>query len=336
MASEPLPLIDLHRHLDGNIRPQTIWQLIQQHNIDFGCESYQELLPMVQIQENEPNLMAFLSKLDWGAKALANLEAVEQIAYENVEDAFHDGIDYCELRFSPYHMGRFFGHNLQAVTEAVIQGVKRGNEAFGVKTNLIGIMSRTFGVEHCMDELNAFIACKNDIIAIDLAGDEKSFAGELFVPHFNKGRDAGFAVTVHAGEAAGASSVWQAIKELGATRIGHGIASVSDPKLMEYLAKHDIHIENCLTSNYQTCTVKHLPDHPVKVFLAAGISVNLNTDDPAISNISLQSEFEVADKILKLNQEQMTILKQNSLNKAFISEGDKKQLFTSHKLKMKN
>lgn len=320
------PLVDLHRHLDGNIRPQTIWQLVKNHSLDFGCESYEQLLPMVQIQKNEPNLMAFLAKLDWGAKALANLEAVEQIAYENVEDAFNDGIRYCELRFSPYHMGRFFDHNLQAVTEAVVAGVKRGGDEFGVKTNLIGIMSRTFGTEHCMAELDAFLACQKDMVAIDLAGDEKSWPGQLFVEHFNKARDAGFEITVHAGEADGATSVWQAINELGASRIGHGVASIEDPALMETLVKNKIHLENCLTSNYQTGTVPEITKHPVKAFLDAGVSVSINTDDPAISNIVLTGEYQVAQQQVGLTAAELNRLACNAIDSAFLSFAEKRAL----------
>ncbi len=126
-------------------------------------------------------------------------------------------------------------------------------------------------------------------------------------------RKADLNVTVHAGEAAGAQSMWQAINELGATRIGHGVKAIEDPALMEYLAKHRIGIESCLTSNVQTSTVESLATHPVKQFLAEGILATLNTDDPAVSGIELPHEYEVAAAAAGLTQAQITQLQPMAL-----------------------
>jgi adenosine deaminase len=325
MLNFTLPVTDLHRHLDGNIRPQTILDLAPKFGIKLPADDLEGLRPHVQIVENEPSLVAFLQKLDWGVAALGDLDAVYRVAYENVEDALQAKIDYTELRFSPYYMAMKHNLPVQGVVEAVIDGVAAGSRDFGVKTNLIGIMSRTFGVEACTQELDALLACKESLIAIDLAGDEIGQPGEQFVEHFKRVRDAYLNVTVHAGEAAGAASMWQAIQDLGATRIGHGVKAFEDDSLVDYLAKHRIGIESCLTSNIQTSTVESLASHPIKRFLERGVLATLNTDDPAVEGIDLPYEYQVAAPQI-LTQQQIEQAQRNGLEIAFLSDGDKKAL----------
>jgi len=321
-----LPLVDLHRHLDGNIRPKTVWELAQQFNIALPEATFDAFIPHVQIMTQEADLLAFLKKLDWGVSVLGNLDACQRVAFENVEDAFNAGLDYAELRFSPYYMAMAYQLPIADVVAAIIDGVKSGMKKFDIKINLIGILSRTFGVEACSAELNGLLAHKNDLVAIDLAGDEYNFPGILFVEHFKRVRNADLQCTIHAGEAAGAQSVWQAINELGATRIGHGVKSGEDPKLLEYMAKHNIAIESCLTSNYQTGTINDLSKHPIKSFLAAGIQVCLNTDDPAIQGIEIKHEYNVAAKQFGFSQGELSKLQENGLNVSFLSNNEKQTL----------
>lgn len=276
MITRNIPLTDLHRHLDGNIRTQTILELGQKFGIVLPGNTIATLTPHVQIVEAEPSLVAFLSKLDWGVAVLGDLDACRRVAYENIEDALNAGIDYAELRFSPYYMAMKHQLPVAGVVEAVVDGVAAGIRDFGIKANLIGIMSRTFGTQACQQELDAILTQKDNIVAVDLAGDELGQPGERFIHHFRQVQDAGLRVTVHAGEAAGSESMWQAIQQLGAERIGHGVKAVEDPKLMDYLAENRIGIESCLTSNIQTSTVPSLSEHPIKAFLNHGILACLN------------------------------------------------------------
>jgi len=322
-----LPLLDLHRHLDGNIRPATIWQLAEKNGIALPTTQFVDFIPYVQIQHSESDLLAFLKKLDWGVAVLKDLDDVKRVAYENVEDAFNAGLTYAELRFSPYYMS--MNHNLPIsdVVAAVIDGIHMGMKDFNVKINLIGILSRTFGVEQCQFELDALLSHKAHLIAIDLAGDEYNFPGELFTDHFRQVRNADLQITVHAGEAGGAKSVWQAINELGATRIGHGVATIEDEKLMSYMVNNNIAIESCLTSNFQTGTVTDLSQHPLKAFLDYGIKACLNTDDPAVQGVEIKHEYDVAQQVLKLNDKEISQLQKNALDVCFLSDSDKKRLF---------
>jgi len=326
MINTQLPLIDLHRHLDGNIRPKTIWQLAQKHNITLPTTDFEAFLPHVQIQESEADLLAFLQKLDWGVAVLKTLDDCKRIAYENVEDAFLAGIDYAELRFSPYYMAKSHQLHTPDVVAAIIDGINAGMKDFDVKVNLIGILSRTFGVEKCQHELDAILAHKQHITAVDLAGDEYNFPGELFIEHFKQVDKANLNITIHAGEAAGSESIWQAINQLKATRIGHGVACKDDNKLMDYMRTHQIAVESCLTSNYQTGTISDLADHPIKTFLANDLLVCLNTDDPAVENIELKDEFELASQQLGLTEQQITKLQENALQASFLSNSDKQAL----------
>ncbi|MBP6121488.1 MULTISPECIES: adenosine deaminase [Providencia] len=326
MINKHLPLTDLHRHLDGNIRPETILSLAKQHNIQLPAIELEALRPHVQIIGQEADLVGFLAKLDWGVAVLADLDACRRVALENVEDAFNAGIDYAELRFSPYYMAMKHQLPVEGVVEAIIDGVQAGCRQYDIKINLIGILSRTFGQEACSIELNGLLAHRDKICALDLAGDELGFPGELFEDHFTKARNSGLNITVHAGEAAGASSIWHAIKELGAQRIGHGVKAIEDPTLIEYLAKHKIGMESCLTSNIQTSTVASLAQHPLKTFLAHGVLASINTDDPAVQGIELAHEYEVAAPQAGLTTKEIEQVQRNGLTMAFLSDTERNAL----------
>ena len=323
MIDPKLPLTDIHRHLDGNIRAQTILDLGRQFNLALPADDLESLRPHVQVTEAQPDLVSFLQKLDWGVKVLGDLDACRRVALENVEDAARAGIHYAELRFSPGYMA--MNHNLPVagVVEAVIDGIRAGCEQHDIEVRLIGIMSRTFGEEACLRELEGLLAHRDGITAVDLAGDELGFPGSEFLSHFNRARDAGFRVTVHAGEAAGPESIWQAIRELGAERIGHGVKAIEDAALMDFLAEHRIGIESCLTSNIQTSTVSSLARHPLKRFLQHGILATINTDDPAVQGIELAHEYHSAAPDAGLSREEIHQAQENGLTIAFLSEQEK-------------
>ncbi|MBY6093134.1 adenosine deaminase [Ferrimonas balearica] len=326
MIDTSLPLVDLHRHLDGNIRPRTIWELGQQHNLVLPADRFEALIPHVQITDNAPDLVTFLAKLDWGVAVLKDYDAVRRVAYENAEDLKLNGIDYAELRFSPAYMAMTHGLEPEGVVEAVVDGVQAGCRDFGVKAKLIGILSRTFGADACHAELQACLAFRDKLTAMDLAGDELGQPGPQFEDHFRIARDAGFRLTIHAGEAAGPESIWHAVRELGAERIGHGVKAVQDPALMDYLVVHGIALESCLTSNVQTTTVANLADHPISTFLKHGITVTLNTDDPGVEGVDLGHEYEVAAPAAGLSAEDCRTLQENGLKAAFLSERERDEL----------
>lgn len=321
-----LPFIDLHRHLDGSFRLETILDLGKQHGVKLPGTTVEELRPHVQVTEPQPGLMAFIGKMLWLTRVLADGEACRRIARENVEDAKREGIDYLELRFSPWFMAEPHGLDPREVIEGVVQGIAEGVAATGLRVNLIGILSRTYGAEIAHKELDALLAHREHFIALDLAGDEANFPAPLFVEHFAKGRDAGWRVTIHAGEAGGSQSVWDAIKLLGAERIGHCIRALEDPALVDFLLENRIPIEANLTSNVHTSTVPNLASHPLRQMLAHGLLASINTDDPGVSAIDLRHEFEIAAPAAGLSRDQIHQAQLNALETAFLSTEEKSEL----------
>ena len=320
------PLIDLHRHLDGSVRLHTILDLGRLHKIPLPGNSLDELRPHVVVTTPQPGLIEFLAKFKWMTAVLADYDACRRVARENVEDAHREGIRYIELRFSPAFMAD--AHNLDPsrVTAAVIEGAREGEAATGVKANLIGILTRTYGPVRARRELRALLAHKNEITALDLAGDEGNWPAELFVEHFKEGRGAGWQVTVHAGEAAGAQSIVTAIEQLGATRIGHAVRAAEDAAVMDLLREHRIGIEANLTSNVQTSTVPDYASHPLKKFLESGLLATINTDDPGISGIDLAYELDVAAPAAGLNESQIIRALENAWEIAFLGPEEKARL----------
>jgi adenosine deaminase len=329
MIDTTFPLVELHRHLDGNVRLETILELGLYYGLDLPATDLEGLRPFVQVTEPKPSLLAFFEKFHWLTAILKDMDAVRRVAYENVDDAAREGMAYIELRFSPWFMAEANGLDPAGVVEAVVDGVQAGERELGVKVNLIGILSRTYGVETAWKELDALLTQKEHIAALDLAGDETNFPAGWFAEHFAKGREAGWQVTVHAGEVEGPESVWSALKDLGATRIGHATRSFEDPALIEYLLENEIGIEVSLTSNVQTSVVPEYVSHPLRKFLERGMLATLNTDDPGISAIDLHHEYEVAAPAAGLSVEMIHQAQRNGLEAAFLSHDEKQDLIAA-------
>jgi len=323
MIDPHFPLIELHRHLDGNVRLETVLDLGRKYNLPLPAWDLEGLRPHIQVMEPQVGVMAFIAKFKWFTGVMVDLEACRRIAYENVEDASHEGIDYIELRFSPWFMAEPHGLDPEGLVEAIMDGVKAGIQDFDIQVKLIGILSRTYGPEIAWKELGALLTHYDDLVAIDLAGDEAHFPAELFTEHFKKARDLGLEVTAHAGEAAGPESIWQAIRFLGASRIGHAITAVDDPELMDFMLEDRVGIESSLTSNLQTSSISDYVHHPIKQFLNHGLLATINTDDPGISNIDLRYEYEVAAPAAGLSIEQIHQAQRNAIEIAFLSDQEK-------------
>jgi adenosine deaminase len=326
MIDSSQPLVELHRHLDGSIRLETILELADQHGIALPANDLVGLAPFIYIDVSALGLMAFLDRFEHMTAVLVDADACRRVAYENVEDAKAEGIDYIELRYSPWFMAESHGMDPAEVMEACADGIRAAERDTGVQANIIGILSRTYGVEACMLELDAILAHRDHIVGVDLAGDEFRFPAHLFKSHFKRIRDAGLHVTIHAGEADGPQSVWSAIQDLGAERIGHGFRAIEDPKLVDYLAEQGIGLECCPTSNLHTSTVKNYASHPIKQLADQGVKFCLNTDDPGISAIDISHEYDIAAPAIGLSSEQIHQSQLNSLDMAFLSEQEKTDL----------
>jgi adenosine deaminase len=320
------PLVELHRHLDGNVRIATVLDLARQHGLDLPAWTVEGLRPHVQITEREPSLVHFIAKFELLRLVMVDYAAVRRIVRENLEDAVREGIDAIELRFSPYFMAERHGLDTFGVVDAACDALEEGRD-LPVRAKLIGIVSRHYGPEVGWIEVEAAIRGRDrGVVALDLAGDEAHFPGELFVDHFRKAREAGLQTIAHAGEAAGAESVRQAVLGLGAQRIGHGIRAVEDPAVLDLLAERGIPLEVCPTSNLHTSTVATYRDHPLPALLARGLAVTLNTDDPSISGIDLAHEYRVATTEIGLAEADLRRMQEMALAAAFLSPEERAAL----------
>ncbi len=322
---DDLPLVDLHRHLDSTVRPTTILELARQHDIALPADTPEGLRPYIQIDEPVNSLPEFFQRFDLLLRVLVDYDAVYRVARENLEIAAGEGIDYVELRFSPLFMATVQRLDPLEIARTVCRAVDEATD-LPIRAQLIVIMSRQFGPQGCQVELEAALQTAGQgVVAVDLAGDEAHYPGELFVEHFRRARAAGLHTIAHAGEAAGPESVRQAVQELGAERIGHAVRAVDDPAVVELLAEREIAVESCLTSNLQTRTVRSLQEHPLPTFLRRGIRATLNTDDPGISAIDLPHEYGLLPQ-LGLTPDEIRQVRLNGVLASFLEPAEKKAL----------
>ena len=175
MINPNFPLVDLHRHIEGSMRIETILDLAREHKIPLPADDIQGLRPFIQIFDPQPGVMAFIEKIELAASVLADYAACQRVAFENVEDAQAEGLDYVELRFSPCFMAYANDLDPYGVVESVVNGAHEAQNERGMKANLIGIISRTYGPRAAHRELSALLEHRDQIVGIDLAGDEVCF-----------------------------------------------------------------------------------------------------------------------------------------------------------------
>jgi len=323
-----IPLVDLHRHLDGNVRLETMLDLARQHNLELPAWDLEGLRPHVQVTGPVADLKSSLSKFMLMQSVMVDYDACRRIVWDNLEDAVQEGLDYVELRFSPLFMAEAHKLDPMGVTSAVCEVWEEARNRLPVRAKLIVILSRHYGPEACQVELEAAIAHRDrGVVAIDLAGVEDVGPGHLFVNHFRQAREAGLHLTAHAGEWSGAESVRQAILELGAERIGHAIGAADDPATMDLIAERHIAIESCPTSNVQFSMVPSFQDHPLPLWLHRGLLVTINTDDPGISGIDLPHEYRMVSEEMGLSENEIRQLQKNGVEAAFLTEEEKAALW---------
>jgi adenosine deaminase len=308
-------LIDLHRHLEGSLRVATVLELA--HRDGHPLASAPDPEDLLVARGPLGGLVPFLTKVDAAPSALPRPGDWQRAAAEAVHDAADDGLGYLELRFSPWFIRQETGLAPEAVIDAVADGVRSASAARGLPVALIGILLRDLGPEKGDAQVGTLLSRRDAFCAVDLAGNEAGVPAAAFAPAFARARDAGLHVTVHAGEAAGPASVWDAVRHLGAERIGHGVRSAEDPALLEHLAAHGITLEVALTSNLHTSVAASYRSHPLRRLLAAGVPVALATDDPRASAITLSGEYATARTEIGLSEAEITTIQGYARSAAF-------------------
>lgn len=324
-----MPKIDLHRHLEGSLRLQTLFEVAQENKIDVSARTIEELRPLVQITNDPQTSDAFLSKFHILRLFYCSPQVIKRFVFEAVADAAKDNIHYLELRFSPQALSRVYGFPLGEATDWVIEAAQKASHVYQIKVGLIVTLVRHDPIEQAQKVASVAMDRKNKgIVGLDLAGDEVRYPPEPFIPFFKEAKEEGMGVTIHAGEWASAYGVAQALEKLGADRIGHGIRTLENSKVLRMVLEYNPTFEVCLTSNVQTGVVLEMNHHPLVDMLDVGLLATLNTDDPTVSNCTLSDEYGSGVRYLGLDYAGLREITLNSAQAAFLPAQEKKDLVT--------
>lgn len=287
-------MIELHLHLDGSLRPETVWDLASKQGIKLPAESLEEVRCLMRVPENCQTLEDYLRRFDLPLLTLQRPDAVERVTYELVEDLAKEGISYAEIRFAP-QLSAKGGSSQNEIVEAAIRGAENGMKEYpSIRAGLILCCMRGDGLQEAnMETVEAVRKYLGDVVcAVDIAGAESLYPTEMFEPVFRRAREYGLPMTIHAGEAAGPDSIKIALS-YGAERIGHGVSAVRDAELMRELADKNIALEVCVSSNYHTKVVPSIAAHPIRELFDAGVRVTVNSDNRTASGTNLAKEIEI-------------------------------------------
>jgi adenosine deaminase len=323
-----LPKVLLHEHLDGVLRPQTVIDLAADIGyLDLPTTDAKQLAQWFHQGANQGSLAKYLQGFKHTIAVMQTEEALERVAYEQAEDLSRDGVVYFETRFAPlFHTQKGLTH--QQVVSAVLKGLARGRQDFGVQSGLIICAMRNMNVSLEMAEL-AVDFRERGVVGFDLAGEEGGFPPKKHVDAFHYIQRENFNITVHAGEGFGKESIWQAIQYCGAHRIGHGTRliddiAVSDGKavklgdLAQYVLDKRIPLEICLISNVHTGATPSLEQHPFRILYQKKFRVTLNTDNRLMSRTSMTQEFEAAAETFGLGVDDFEKITVNAMKSAFL------------------
>lgn len=323
---QSLPKAELHCHLDGSMRVQTIIDLAKEQKVKLPKENVEELTNYLAVGMECKSLEEYLRPFDVTCSVLQTKDALIRATYELAEDCAAENIWYLEVRFSPIlHIEK--GLKVTEVIDAVLEGKRKAEKAFDIKLGIIicGLRHTTPEISLTLAELA--VAYKNrGVVGFDLAGAEDGFPAKDHKESFYLIINNNINTTVHAGEAYGPESIHQAIHYISANRIGHGTRLREDGDLLNYVNDHRIPLEMCITSNVQTKAVESFEHHPVKFYFDLGLRVTINTDNRLISKTTLTDEYMLAIKQYHFTADELKYLILNGFKSAFLPLKEKVEL----------
>jgi adenosine deaminase len=292
----PGPFIELHQHVDGSIPVRTIWDLMKRHDL-APVDTPDEMERLLALQpEEEGSLLAYIDKFHFPLWITQFYENIVDVTEEIVAEAHAHGVRALELRYSPI-IHTFSGLTLRQAIAAVLTGMNRSMHKLGdMQAGLVVIAMRQHGphiakilARQSISESERFHRGAG-VVGFDIAGAERGNPPRLFRDAYEVARSGGLGLTVHAGEDAGPENVWEAVDVLGVSRVGHGCTAIRDPELIRRLARDQILVECCITSNFQTGSVKRDAELPLFQFLEAGVPVAICTDNTTVSGTDIERE----------------------------------------------
>ena len=319
MDFKSLPKVELHLHFDCSLS----YAVVSRLNPSITMVDYRDdfIAPA-----KCTNLAEVLTRSSNSIALMQTEEQLRLVTYDVFEQLQQENVCYAELRFAPLlHTTK--GLSAEEVVEIVDAAAASASQATGLEARIILCTLRHFTPEQSMQTVKLVERFKGThVVALDIAGDEAGYPLEPHVPAFQFAAQNGIPYTAHSGESAGAESVWETLRLLGTSRIGHGVHSIEDRALIEYLRKEHIHLEMCPTSNYQTNAVDTYNGHPIANLYGKGISIGVNSDDRTLCNINLTREYEKLHAIFGWDETHFLQCNLNAIRAAFLPEVVKQQL----------
>jgi adenosine deaminase len=316
---ERIPKVELHLHLEGAIPHDALWKLIQKYGGEPSVANLTALKDKFQYRD----FPHFIETWIWKNQFLREYADFTLIAEAVASDLVRQNIHYAEVFYTPADFYRQ-GLEAQRITESIRTGLLLVPD---IRISLVADFCRDYGVPGAHKTLAAINEVKGlGVIGVTIGGSEQAFPPEPFAEVYEKARQLGFHTSAHAGEAAGAESIWGAIRSLKVDRIGHGTRAIEDERLLEYMAEKKIPIEVCPLSNVKTGVVKSIESHPVRKFFERGLVVTINTDDPRMFGNSLAEEYGLLVDKLGFSPKEICSLIIQGIRSSWLPEADKAQL----------
>jgi len=320
-----LPKAELHCHLDGSLRPQTMLELGREYGAPMPAADAATLREYMRVDDAR-HLEDYLERFAITLSVLQHTEALERVAYELAEDAAADGVRYLEVRFAPVLNTRE-GLSMGDAVEAAVRGLRRAERDHGVVGRVIVCALRHMAPSAALEAAELAVAFRRDgVVGFDLAGGEAGNPASRFAAAFHHALTNDLACTCHAGEGAGSESVREAVHVCGAHRLGHGTRLVEDASLTQYVNDRRIAVEICLTSNVQTRVTTAYATHPLRRYFDAGVNVVLNTDNRLMSGVTLTDEYLAAAEHLGFSFDELAVLAIRSFKSAFLPWQERRRL----------
>ena len=321
-----LPKTDLHCHLDGSMRLKTILELGEQQKVKLPADTEDGLAKAIHMGEVCESLEDYLVAFDVTCSVLQTEEALFRAAYELAIDAAAENVKYIEVRYAPVlHQAR--GLKLTTIVDSVLEGLRTAKHETRIKYGVILCGIRHMDPQTSVRLAELCVAYKNrGVVGFDLAGAEANFPAKEHKQAFQLILKNNVNCTAHAGEAYGPESISQALHNLGAHRIGHGVRLREDGDLLNYVNDHRIPIESCPSSNLQTRAVSEMKAHPLKFYFDYGLRVTINTDNRLITNTTVTNEYWIAHQQLGLSLEDITTVMVSGFKSAFLPFREKQDV----------
>jgi adenosine deaminase len=320
------PKVELHRHLEGSLRVSTLKEIALAHQLSFS--DHINLEALVQVQPDDPLTFAnFLSKFQPLRLFYQSPQIITRVVQESIADAAAENIQHLELRFTPVALARAQGYPLSEVMDWVISSAQQAARQFHISISLIASVNRHESVQLAQEVARlAMERGPSGIAGLDLAGNEAEFPALQFAGILHEAQKSGLKITIHAGEWGGAQNVREAIEDLHADRIGHGVRVLEDPRVVDLARERQLPFEVCVTSNCQSGVCASVHNHPICRMLEAGLNVTINTDDPGISNITLSSEYQLLSESLGFSTTQLRERVLAAVDASFLTANQKQAL----------